>query len=455
MNDVLIAHVASNVCCDGDKRRAMPWRIIGARIGLARPSRLLIHLLLQVAQTHLRFCSMRPTLYSLNVPSRFVMTEVAGPKSLKISTIHFGITSSSVNGPLPQKAQTPAANELVAFRGQEFVRQTLAVRKFCNEGKARPVLLLTFVEAEYLLFDVSLQMPRTWRDVRSLDGALEHRPKAFNGIRVNVPANVLDRVIDNVVNVVLTQTRIRSERVGIDRRAGPNVLANLSLQRGALNARNNPSADLTLALHDPHNDRLTEGWAASALFGLALGVAPRQRRTLRPKKRFVGLDRTRERFIRRMIAHGFANTVKHKPRRLLRNLQCASQFIRRYSVTIARNQPDRGKPLVQTDRRVLKDRPDLGRELLLALAAVPTTVLRKVRDLRVSAAHPGARHAVWPANLDKEVMGNLRVSELLNRLQHRLWNGLLVHIPSIPEWITLVKYIMSRIVDIMSGIQYI
>jgi len=108
------------------------------------------------------------------------------------------------------------------------------------------------------------------------------------------------------------------------------------------------------------------------------------------------------------------------------------QFVRRDAVTVARNKPKRRQPLVESDRRVLKDRADLGRKLPFAVAAVPAAILCEVRDGGRAATHTGARDAVRPAVLNEEVVRDLRVRELSHRLQHRLGNRLLVHALILP-----------------------
>jgi hypothetical protein len=67
-----------------------------------------------------------------------------------------------------------------------LVCEALAVRAFRGLGKTRTIVVLAFVEATYLLLNVPLQMLWTRSDVCPFDRALEHRPEAFNVVRVYV-----------------------------------------------------------------------------------------------------------------------------------------------------------------------------------------------------------------------------------------------------------------------------
>src|ERR1700693_1028371 len=111
--------------------------------------------------------------------------------------------------------------------------------------------------------------------------------------------------------------------------------------------------------------------------------------------------------------------------------------MRGYSVTVACDQPKRRQPLVEANRRILKDGADLSRELSPAILAVPTTVLGEVGHVGGPAAHTRASHAMRPAHLNEEVVGDLRIGELVGRFQHRAGDRLLaIHSKSrLPEWV--------------------
>src|SRR5207249_2260460 len=70
-------------------------------------------------------------------------------------------------------------------------------------------------------------------------------------------------------------------------------------------------------------------------------------------------------------SHSESDAVKHEPRRLLSDAESASEFVRTDPVLRVGRKPDSGEPLVQAERRVLKDRPEFDAELFLARLAFP------------------------------------------------------------------------------------
>lgn len=320
------------------------------------------------------------------------------------------------------------------LHGERLVRQALTVSTLHGIDKASAVLLVARIEAINLLLNIRLEMLRTRRNVRTLNRALEHRPETFDAIRVNVSANVFVRVIDDVVGVRVLNRRIRRSRVGIDDRSGFHILAQTVSQRLPTSALDDERANAALALHDPHDRRLVFVRAEP----LERAVRLAQGRRLTADVGFVRFNRTAE-LLKRFLGHRRTNPVQYKPGRPLRDVQPASDFVGRNAVAVAGNEPNRREPLGERDRRILKDRPDLGRELPLAIVAVPAHLLFEEGHAGRSAAHPGASHAVRKANLDEEVVRDLRIGKLPNRFDHRVGDRLLVHEPILPNRLALVK----------------
>ena len=69
--------------------------------------------------------------------------------------------------------------------------------------------------------------------------------------------------------------------------------------------------------------------------------------------------------------HGEPDAVQHEPCRLLRDAERAAEFVGADPVLAVGDEPDGGEPLVEAERRVLEDRPDLDGVLLLAGLALP------------------------------------------------------------------------------------
>ena len=81
-----------------------------------------------------------------------------------------------------------------------------------------------------------------------------------------------------------------------------------------------------------------------------------------------------------------ADTLKHEPCRLLGNAQGSAKFVRTDTVLAVDQHPHCRHPLIESKRGILKDRPDLDRELFLAALAEPNQARLDERVLIVTAA---------------------------------------------------------------------
>ena len=116
--------------------------------------------------------------------------------------------------------------------------------------------------------------------------------------------------------------------------------------------------------------------------------------------------------------------MQNEPRGGLPDLQRPRQLAGRNAVAIGGQKPNGGEPFVKSDGRVLKDRADLGRELLLAFLAKPEVLRRSAvrallgtrlysplnsANVGVTTAHAGASNTVRPADRDEVVVSPLEV----------------------------------------------
>lgn len=264
-------------------------------------------------------------------------------------------------------------------------------------------------------------------DVRicSTDGALQHGPKRFDVVGMDVPPYILaDGMVHRAMRQkVLIDVRVKRRRIRVERGVLVDALARFRQKRLGGYVRDFPCANTATALHDSEDGRFH---CTDSLRGVRLADAVGFVLPLSADEGFVRFDGAGERVIG-LVLHPKTNAVQHEPRRLLRDLERPSEFVRRDTVTVARDQPNGGKPLVEPDGRVLKDRADLGGKDALAFVAVPTTALHHVRDLGRSTAHARARNAVRPAYLHKEIVRRAGVLKLPANVEHRLGNRLLIH----------------------------
>src|SRR5262249_49365863 len=150
--------------------------------------------------------------------------------------------------------------------------------------------------------------------------------------------------------------------VRIDRRASLNNITNVWQERTPLRVLDHASANLAPALNHPHDGRLVLNRPTLTnprpLRGVHVAGLPTDKRLID----FDGSTEHRE----RLVAHRQPDAVEHEPGRLLSDAERAAKFMRTDSVLAVCREPDRRKPLVESQWRVLKDRPLLHRELPLA-----------------------------------------------------------------------------------------
>ncbi len=112
--------------------------------------------------------------------------------------------------------------------------------------------------------------------------------------------------------------------------------------------------------------------------------------------------------------HGEPDAVVHVPSRLLGDAERPRHFIGADAVLAVGDHPNGDEPLIERQRAILKDRPDLRRELLAGVLflALPKAARRDVANVR--AATGRARNAVRPAKLDHVLKGYVRVCKVPN-----------------------------------------
>jgi hypothetical protein len=147
----------------------------------------------------------------------------------------------------------------------------------------------------------------------------------------------------------------------------------------------------------------------------------------------------------RTVLHRFADAVEHEPSGLLRHIQIARDFIAADPVLAIRQQPDSGKPLIQSERRVLEDGSNLDAELATVVthAAFPSTLIGEKMNLFASTDRT-LHDPVRPAQSGQEAKANIGVFEVANRVQQGP-RRVRFHASNLASEAGLVKYILARI----------
>lgn len=223
---------------------------------------------------------------------------------------------------------------------------------------------------------------------------------------VDLATNVFLGVIDGLVSEVEVETGICAVGVGVDGGARLDVLADVALQRVSSGICDHAGADVAAAFEDTRNDGLI--YAARPLdlpdtFGLVHVPG------LATDERFIDFSGPVE-LVETSGLHGEPDAMEHEPSRLLCDAKSARQFVRRDAVLGVGDEPDSREPLVQPERRILEDRADLDRRLLLARFALPETAGGEVREVGAFAMRTVP--TVRPAKFGDEVGAHVDVIEV-------------------------------------------
>lgn len=173
------------------------------------------------------------------------------------------------------------------------------------------------------------------------------------------------------------------------------MLPDLTLDSSLLPVRDNDGLHFAATLKDAHHCDLIlgPGCGDAASLDAQVHIA-----SLATDEGLIGFDLAT---IAANLHHasglqGEADAVKHEPRGLLSDAQSAGHLTRANTILRASNDPDGGKPFLQTQGRILKDGSNLRGELTLRMStlALPLFLIRKPRNIGTTTS--GASHAFRP-----------------------------------------------------------
>ena len=97
-----------------------------------------------------------------------------------------------------------------------------------------------------------------WFDtnVGSSDAALQQAPEVLESVRVNLPVNVLLGMVNDFVSIFLSQSVIGCQRIGVERRAGFDMLFNRGMESRTLAICDYRSANLSATFQCSEYDGL-------------------------------------------------------------------------------------------------------------------------------------------------------------------------------------------------------
>jgi len=248
------------------------------------------------------------------------------------------------------------------------------------------VFVLARVETECLLIDIAEEMKGFNGNIRSAQLTFQKRPEVFDSICVNCAVNVVLKVIDDLVHVVGIHSEICGVLICVENRASVDAIEDGVAQCYFATVRNNASADLAITFQHPHDDRFAPIFFAAVLHPLAANLMHVAR--LATDESLINFNfrtRTTE-FHKRLVLKSKPKALQHKPCRLLGDAKRSVNLHTGDAILAIDKHPESSHPLVQAERRILKDCADLHRELLIASTAEPDAAsLNKVVPLRVTA----------------------------------------------------------------------
>jgi hypothetical protein len=247
--------------------------------------------------------------------------------------------------------------------------------------------------------------------IGSADAALEETPEVLKGIGVNLPIHVLDSMVNHLVRIVSGQSLIGEQEVGIESGSRLNMLPDFGLQNRLAAAGHNDSADVPTALQDAHDGHF--------VFGASTGDAPlpfgdMHVASLAANEGLIHFNRATVAapLQERAILHGKTNAVKHEPCSLLSDPKGPGDLAGANAILRRGDDPNGRKPLVQSERRVLEDGPNLDGELALGMGtlALKFPLCSEVANISPSASR--ASHSVRLAMSDHVAEALIRVCEV-------------------------------------------
>lgn len=274
--------------------------------------------------------------------------------------------------------------------------------------------------------------------------------RSSQGSRVNFAFHVCRNVIHERVNKFGVHAPLRTEFMGVNRRSRLHVLADNRLHRPLRPVLNDRCANRSAPFQHPEHNGLSTLVPVLAL-DLALPALVHVLDAT-ADERLINLNRRSSiaastKFVEGIVLHRGADAIQHEPRRLLRHAKSAVKFPRRNTILAVQQHPDRWQPLLQRDRRVLKDRADLEGEARFGVrgVALPNPVFGEIANL-LGITDRTFHFAVRPAQRNHEIVTMLIVRKVLNRIvKRRLASVSVVHSKnSMRLLFGYVKYIVTQ-----------
>lgn len=239
--------------------------------------------------------------------------------------------------------------------GQSFVkgRENEAIKPF-----ERVIFDVSEVQPERKFSNVAVKMFRANVMVNTSDTAFQQSPNALNAVRINTVTSVFaaGMIHGLMLEEKPVEVAVSTVFVGKDRGANGNVVMDSLLNDRQTRVLNVHRFGSTTALTHTENGLLTDRAASAIEFQIGVFI-----RLFAADVGFINLDNASQ-FVD-VRAASLAESLEHKPSRLLRNAYLFAELERRNTFTSGNKQIHRINPLVKRNVRTLKDRASANREI--------------------------------------------------------------------------------------------
>src|SRR5215210_2219691 len=163
-------------------------------------------------------------------------------------------------------------------------------------------------------------MKRLDGNIRALEAALEETPKVLNAVGVNLAVNVLLRVVNHAVNVLLMKAAITLPSVREEFRARLNVASDFGVKRQLRGIAIHLCSDLAVTFEQAHNGDLA---GAARAGNLPAVLAPVHVAGEAADVSLIGFHLAAHLLLERAGLHRNADAVNHEPSGLLSDVNRA------------------------------------------------------------------------------------------------------------------------------------
>jgi len=243
-----------------------------------------------------------------------------------------------------------------------------------------------------------------------MQAALEQAPEVLKPISVYATVYILLCVVNDLVRILLIESPVSVQFVGINRGTSGDVTLDYALQRFLRAILNDFGANLPATLKNTHHGSFVchvPSPASDTPCPHALVHVPR----FAADKSLIDFNLTAHFAAKEIVLQRQADTVKEKPCRLLSDPQISCNLVTANTVLAVGNKPHSRKPLVQTNRGIFHDGADLDGEFALGVmaTALPSSSLCAEADLVRSARW--ADNALRPTSHRQIVNAIVRIGE--------------------------------------------